>query len=84
MYEVHLEHAAEPDLRRLSAPDFTRIVAHLKALGENPRPSSCRKIIGSRNDWRIRVGDHRIIYEIDDNAMVVESFADQTPAGCLS
>ena len=71
MYEVHLERAAERDLRGLSAQDFTRIVAHVKALGENQRPPSCRKIIGSRNDWRMRVGDYRVIYEIDDNAMVV-------------
>ena len=71
MYEVHLERAAERDLRRLSAQDFTRIVAHVQALEENPRPPSCRKIIGSRNDWRMRVVDYRVIYEIDDNAMVV-------------
>jgi mRNA interferase RelE/StbE len=71
VYEVHLERAAERDLRRLSSEDFTRIVAHVQALGEHPRPHGCRKITGSRSDWRIRVGDYRIIYEIDDNAMVV-------------
>lgn len=71
MYEVQLERAAERDLRRLSAEDFTRIIAHMKALGGNPRPLGCRKITGSRNDWRIRVGDYRIIYEINDNAMLV-------------
>jgi mRNA interferase RelE/StbE len=71
VYEVQLERAAERNLRRLSSENFTRMIAYMKALGENPRPPGCRKITGSRNDWRIRVGDYRIIYEIDDNAMVI-------------
>lgn len=71
MHEVYLEQAAERDLRRLSAEDFNRIIPHIKALGENPRPSGCRKITGSRSDWRIRVGDYRVIYEVDDTTMVV-------------
>lgn len=71
MYEVYLEHAAEKDLRKLPAEFFHRIVGHIKKMAENPRPSGCRKISGSKRDWRIRVGDYRIIYEIDEKAKVV-------------
>ena len=71
MYEVLLERAAERDLKRLSAADFRRIIRHLKALSETPRPSGCRKISGSKNDWRIRIGDYRVIYEIDATAKAV-------------
>ncbi|MCJ7674056.1 MAG: type II toxin-antitoxin system RelE/ParE family toxin [Sedimentisphaerales bacterium] len=71
MYEVYLERAAERDLRRLSADYFRRIIRQIKALSERPRPVGCRKITGSKNDWRIRIGDYRVIYEIDDRAKVV-------------
>ena len=71
MYEVYLERAAERDLRHLSSEEFHRVIPRIKALSETPRPSRCRKIIGSKNDWRIRIGDHRVIYEIDENAKVV-------------
>lgn len=71
MYEVLLERRAERDLRRLAADVFTRVVRVLKALRDEPRPHGCRKIVGSTSDWRIRVGDYRIIYEIDDRAAVV-------------
>jgi mRNA interferase RelE/StbE len=71
VYEVYLEHAAERDLRKLPAEVFRRIVPHLKNLAENPRPAGCRKITGSQKDWRIRVGNYRIIYEIDGKAKVV-------------
>lgn len=67
MYEVYVERTAEHDLRQLSVSNFQRIISHIKALAKNPRPAGCRKISGSTgNDWRVRVGDYRIIYEIAD------------------
>ena len=71
MHKVYLERAAERDLRRLSAEDFQRVISHIRGLAENPRPTGCRKISGSERDWRIRIGDYRLIYEIDDKAMAV-------------
>jgi len=40
-------------------------------LADNPRPYGCRKLTGSDRDWRIRVGDYRIVYEIDDQVREV-------------
>ena len=71
MYEVNLEHAAERDLRKLPAEVFYRLIVPIKNLAENPRPTGCRKITGSKSDWRIRVGNYRIVYEIDEKAKVV-------------
>ena len=71
MYEVYLEKAAERDLRRLSEKIFGRIVPKIRALAENPRPYGCRKITGSRNDWRIRIGEYRVVYEIEEETSTV-------------
>lgn len=71
MYEVYLERAAERDLKRLPDQEFEAITKAIKALGGTPRPHGCRKLSGSRNDWRIRVGDRRVLYEIDDKAKVL-------------
>ena len=71
MYEVYLERSGENDLKRLPTFLFHRIIVQIKTLAENPRPSGCRKITGSKNDWRIRIGDYRIIYEIDEKAKAV-------------
>ena len=71
MYEVYLERAAERDLKALSIQNVHRILPHIKALSRNPKPSGCRKITGSKNDWRIRVGDFRVIYEVDEKAKAV-------------
>ena len=71
MYEVLLERAAERELKRLSPEMFQRIIHHIKTLAETPRPTGCHKITGSRSDWRIRVGNYRIIYEIDEKEKTV-------------
>ena len=71
MYEVYLERRAERDLKKLSAADFNRIVTRIKALADDPRPEGCRKITGSSSDWRIRIGEYRVIYEIDEKSWIV-------------
>jgi len=71
MYRVFLERAAERELGRLSAKLHDRVIKAMQALGKNLRPPGCRKLTGTDNDWRIRVGDYRVIYEIDDDVGVV-------------
>jgi len=72
VYEILLESRAERDLKKLRAEVFHRIIAKLKALEENPKPAGSRKITGSKSDWRIRIGEYRVVYEIDDKARVVK------------
>ena len=71
MYRVLIERAAERDLSRLSSRLHERVIAALQALKKNPRPPGCRKLTGTENDWRIRVGDYRVVYEIDDQVRVL-------------
>jgi mRNA interferase RelE/StbE len=71
MYRVLLERAAEKDLARLSSELHDRVIGSIQKLAANPRPPGCRKLTGSKCDWRIRVRDYRIIYEIEDQARVV-------------
>ena len=71
MYEVLVERAVERDLKRLPHQEFIKIVGAMKRLAENPRPSGSRKLVGGERDWRLRVGDYRVLYEINDTKKVV-------------
>jgi len=57
----------ERELSRLNKRDYEKIEAAILQLAEDPRPASCQKLKG-RDAWRIRVGNYRVIYEIDDQA----------------
>ena len=71
MFHVLLERAAEYDLARLALEIHDRVILAIRSLATNPRPPGCRKLAGSKGDWRIRVGDYRVVYEIADEIRVV-------------
>lgn len=66
MHEILLAAQAERDLKRFAAQEFHRIMSAIMALANIPRPPGCRKLQDSRSDYRIRIGDYRVIYEVDD------------------
>lgn len=71
-YRVALARSAEKELRRLSTALVARIVSRLEGLATAPRPPGCKKLRGGDKEWRIRVGDYRVVYEIDDRAGTVD------------
>jgi mRNA interferase RelE/StbE len=71
-YRVALTTSAEKELRGLPAKIVARIVARLERLASSPRPPGSKKLRGGDSEWRIRVGDYRAVYEIDDDAKTVD------------
>lgn len=70
-YHVVVTAAASREFKRLDAQVKNRVGAVLKSLEDDPRPSGVKKLSGRGHDWRARVGDYRILYEIDDTEMHV-------------
>lgn len=71
-YRVALTTSAEKELKWLPAKLITRILGRLEKLASNPRPPGCKKLVGGDKQWRIRLGDWRVVYEIDDKAKTVD------------
>ena len=65
-YTVLLRPSAERDRRCLPPEIRHRITDALLSLETDPRPPGAVKLTGKRNRWRVRIGDYRLIYEIDD------------------
>ena len=72
MYQVKLESKAETELRKLPPEILRRIDSKLDTLANNPRPRGVKKLSGRKKEgWRIRAGDYRILYRIDDDKELV-------------
>lgn len=69
-YTVLILPSAQKQLYKLPNNTATRIEDKMMELGGDPRPSGCKKLKG-RDAYRIRIGDYRAIYEIQDNKLVV-------------
>ena len=70
MYKIELRRLAQRGLDRLSGSDFQAVLEATKELAQTPRPRGVEKIKNA-GLWRIRQGDYRIIYNIDDKQLLV-------------
>lgn len=71
MYKITISNRAEKDLRRLERATKNRVISAISVLVEDPRPAGCRKIQSEEGVWRVRVGDCRIGYMIDQVNQVI-------------
>ena len=70
-YSVELKPSARKELERLPAKLIGRIVTKLEGLALEPRPEGCKKLKGGDGEYRIRVGDYRVVYEVVDRKLLV-------------
>lgn len=71
-YTVSFKASAVKETEKLPTLVARKVLAKASALADNPRPPGCVKLAGSKDVWRIRVGQYRIVYVIDDNAKTVD------------
>jgi mRNA interferase RelE/StbE len=71
MYKVLVRPYVWKDLEPLPEPLKQRLLNEMTDLGKEPRPRGCKKLAGSYNSWRVRVGDYRILYVVDDRQKIV-------------
>ena len=70
-YEVTLAPAAARQLRKFDPHVRRRVQAAIELLAEDPRPPAATRLVGGAGEWRVRTGDYRIVYEIQQDQLLV-------------
>jgi mRNA interferase RelE/StbE len=70
-YEVSLAPAAARQMRKFDPQVRRRVQAVIELLATDPRPPSATRLVGGGGEWRVRTGDYRIVYEIEDGRLLV-------------
>lgn len=72
-YRIEIAEKIEKKLNRISKKEKERIMERIDSLTENPRPDDCKKLKGNQKSplYRVRSGNYRIIYSIQDNVLLV-------------
>jgi mRNA interferase RelE/StbE len=70
-FELRFKPSVAKDLRGIPKTEVRRLLKRIEALGNDPRPAGCEKLTG-RELYRIRQGVYRIVYSVDDAAVVIE------------
>jgi mRNA interferase RelE/StbE len=71
-YSIVFARSARKELEKLPSSVAQRIIVRIEALRKAPRPSGAVKLQGNKNLWRLRIGDYRVIYSVDDSARAVD------------
>ena len=74
-YTIIFSRSARKELEKLSPQLVERIFPKIEALAKQPRPSGCKKLKGGQDLWRIRVGDYRVIYSLNDPRLAIDVVA---------
>ncbi len=70
-YSLEIKPSAQKELDALDDALFIRIDRKILALADHPRPAGCKKLRGFKDQWRVRIGDWRVVYIIDEEAKFV-------------
>ena len=71
-YQITFSRSARKELESLPAEINNKIFPKIIALATEPRLDGCRKLVGEENLWRIRIGDYRVIYSINDDTRIID------------
>lgn len=71
MYTLKISRNADKELEALNPSLRNSILRKVNALQNNPRPSGVKKLKGKQNQYRIRMGNYRVVYEIKDNILII-------------
>jgi mRNA interferase RelE/StbE len=74
-YAVTFSRSARKELEKLPSQLVERLFPKIESLASQPRPAGCKKLKGGQDLWRIRLGDYRVIYLLDDGRRVVDIVA---------
>ncbi len=72
MYKIVFQKSAGKALEALPRSVSERITLKINTLKENPRPQGVKKLVGSENLYRIRIGDYRVVYSIFEKVLIIE------------
>lgn len=70
-YAVLIKPAAQRQLKKLPRAVQVDLITLIERLAQDPRPPGCKKLKGRQNQYRVRLGDYRVIYSVEDMALVV-------------
>ena len=69
-YRIEIKKSARKEINKLPSKDLKKVLAKIESLSENPRSQDCKKLSGEEK-YRVRCGDYRILYTIEDYVLVV-------------
>ena len=71
-YKIFISQSAKKSIKKLPPTVVKNIISEIKILASDPYPTGCKKIVGHTNAFKLRVGNYRIIYEVNSSEILIQ------------
>ena len=71
-YKIEWKRSATRELRKLPREAVSRILQAVEELSAHPYPTGVRKLVGSEQTYRIRIGDYRVVYSVFSSTLIIQ------------
>jgi len=71
-YSIEIKQSAQKELANLPRNIADKVIKQVRALADDPRPTGCKKLVGTDYTYRIRINDYRVVYSIFDQQLVIQ------------
>lgn len=72
MYNIKLKKSAQKDLDKINEPYYSKIIFSIKTLSQNPRNINVKKLVTKENEYRLKVGDYRVLFFIEESVKEIK------------
>jgi len=70
-YGVYIANRAKREMEKIPSPALESIEQKILSLGVDPRPHGCKRLKGDDRTWRVRSGNYRVLFQIEDSDKTV-------------
>ena len=71
-FKIKWKSSAKKELRKIDKSQIVKILDEVEKLSSNPYPQNHKKLLGTENIYRIRIGDYRVVYSIDNGELIIQ------------
>ena len=71
-YKIEWKNSAKKELKRLPRQVIAKVISAVEKLPNNHHPAGSKKLVGTEHTYRLRVGDYRIVYSIQNDLLIIE------------
>ena len=72
LYNIEWKTSAKKELRKINKKQIPKIIEAVENLALNPHPANHKKLLGTQHNFRIRVGNYRVVYFLEDDKLLIE------------
>ena len=72
LYNIEWKTSAKKELRKIDKKQILKIIEAVENLASNPHPANHKKLLGTEHNFRIRIGNYRVVYFLEDDKLLIE------------